>query len=407
MRARLLVLTATLLLPQMAALAALRQPALAGEPADTHCVNKTGTGGCLTSIQAAINAATAGDTVLAHAGTYTEHLVMKEGITLLGEGWDSATGTVINGGAPVLPGSVISIPNGVSAATVISGVQLTNGHAEYGGCLYTGTGAPVIRNTWLYDCMAALGGGGVMVAGAFGSVVVANNLVQDNAATGAYGGGILVWPDASPVVNANAIFSNTAGIGGGIAFGTYGFSGAVVTATNNIIARNVSLSSGREGAGVVAWQRPLHLINNTVYHNKGDGVTLFDADHSLIMNNILVEDHDSGNTGCEIRDYVAPGVTTDDEYIYANDTWAICRYQGVAPYPMPGDYFIDPLIYASGDMEHYYHLRPDSLIATLGWVGNAPARDYDNETRTTGNGISIGADELDVGRTFLPLTMRQ
>jgi hypothetical protein len=54
--------------------------------AATRCVNPGGTGGCSSSIQQAINAAAAGDTILIGKGIYTENLIVPKPLTLLGVG---------------------------------------------------------------------------------------------------------------------------------------------------------------------------------------------------------------------------------------------------------------------------------------------------------------------------------
>ncbi|HMV51399.1 MAG TPA: hypothetical protein PKD31_26900, partial [Blastocatellia bacterium] len=54
--------------------------------AATLCVNPGGTGGCLASIQAAINAAANGDTINVVAGTYTEDFVINKSVALIGAG---------------------------------------------------------------------------------------------------------------------------------------------------------------------------------------------------------------------------------------------------------------------------------------------------------------------------------
>ena len=82
-------LLSALALPAVLAAGALllTLPALAGapsaEPADTHHVYVGG------NIQAAINAASPGDTVLVHAGTYTETITMRSGISLHGQGLET------------------------------------------------------------------------------------------------------------------------------------------------------------------------------------------------------------------------------------------------------------------------------------------------------------------------------
>ena len=165
MRLRLLVAAAAVLLLQAAALTLFRQPALAGEPAAgpaaDPCVNLGGTGGCYASIQAAIDAASYGETVRVAAGVYYEHLTMREGVSLHGQGWAK---TIIHGGS-VSATSVIYLGPGITPATVISGVQVTRGVGHQGACIRIENASPVIRDTWVFECLAAYGGGVAVLGG--------------------------------------------------------------------------------------------------------------------------------------------------------------------------------------------------------------------------------------------------
>ena len=60
----------------------------AGRPAAaaTHCVNPGGTGGCSSSIGAAVTAASAGDTIQVAHGTYKEDVAIAKSLSLIGDG---------------------------------------------------------------------------------------------------------------------------------------------------------------------------------------------------------------------------------------------------------------------------------------------------------------------------------
>ncbi|RMH01686.1 MAG: hypothetical protein D6706_01515, partial [Chloroflexi bacterium] len=156
------------------------------------------------SIQAGIDAAQSGDTVLVSDGTYYEHISFEGKAIMVASKYIIDADTthirqaIIDGsGAPIADtGSVVRFVNGEDSNSVIIGFTIQHGHGTTG--MYTG----------------ASSGGGFFVVSS--SPRVENCQIVGNAA--AYGGGIYVEGIAQPTVRYCRIESDTASInGGGIA----------------------------------------------------------------------------------------------------------------------------------------------------------------------------------------------
>src|SRR5438105_6828191 len=127
------------------------------------------------TIQAAINAAANGDTVLVAPGTYRENInFMGKAITVTSSGGPSVT--TIDGGAA---GSVVTFTSNEGTNSVLSGFTITNGLGSDNG---NGNG------------------GGINIYSA--SPTVKGNVITNNHAGNGDGGGISVT-DSSAVIQAN------------------------------------------------------------------------------------------------------------------------------------------------------------------------------------------------------------
>ena len=180
-------------------------------------VNHAGGGDHLT-IQAAINVASDGDTVVVMPGTYIENIIITtKSITLRSTDPTNpavVTSTIIDGNQT---GSVITCNEGVEANTIISGFVITNGSGTvfgdytYGGGMYNISSGPSVSNSTFSGNTADTGGG--MYNWASGPSI-SNCTFSDN--TAIYGGGMTNEYYSSPKVE-NCTFSNNAAeVGGGI-----------------------------------------------------------------------------------------------------------------------------------------------------------------------------------------------
>ncbi len=159
------------------------------------------------TIQAGIDAASAGDTVLVACGTYYEHdLVMKTGVTLT-----SATGeadcAIIDAHHM---GRVFSC-TGLDAGTVVRGFTLTRGFAESGaGIRCDGGSSPLLENILVVLNVAESGGG--MWCGDNSTPALVNvSFVQNHAIEG---GGVFL-SDASLACEDVTFLENSAYANGG------------------------------------------------------------------------------------------------------------------------------------------------------------------------------------------------
>jgi len=246
--------------------------------------------GCgYTTIQGAIDAATSGDAIRVGPGRYLEHIVMKDGVKLVGAGAELSI--IDAGGSGVV---VMCASNALLDGFTITGGNNTTNREEpfdYGGSgikcmqiLDTTISHNVIKYNLIPD--GAAKGGGLWVM--HSSISILDNVFRLNTAgyfdafastaAGGNGGAIHVYnlrvsdptlPTQRVTIARNRIMDNLAGSGGGIEF--YGGIQTYTFVTDNLIAKNMVTTFGTlTGGGITADLGYLNydsITNNTIVDN--------------------------------------------------------------------------------------------------------------------------------------------
>jgi hypothetical protein len=249
------------------------------------------------TIQAGINAAKNGDTVLVAPGTYNENINFNgKAITV-----KSANGpkvTIIDGGRA---NPVVTFASGETLASILGGFTIQNGLGQNAGGIAIVNSSPTIRhnlvtknfgcgigvyygapviedNTVSYtagggDCAPA-DGSGILLYGqgtqyGMGSVHIIGNIIQQNVSSpDSDGAGIYLWVGGAPLIENNVIKLNHAGTygsGGGI---TMQGSGAPVILQNLIVGNEAGTVGGGLDLEIPNDGSKAIIVNNTIAFNR-------------------------------------------------------------------------------------------------------------------------------------------
>jgi parallel beta-helix repeat protein len=201
------------------------------------------------TIQAGINAALPGDTVLVSPGTYRENIVFPAQRQIVVESSSGPATTIIDGGGA---GPVASFAGSTSQPSVLQGFTLRNGTTTT-GINAAGGGVSVFASVASILDNVITGNGGCDGAGValeFADALVQGNTISHNATscTAGDGGGIEVRGFGATQVIGNTITGNTSDFGGGIALVNAGSP----TIENNVVEGN---SATNAGGGLYAVQQ--------------------------------------------------------------------------------------------------------------------------------------------------------
>ena len=303
------------------------------------------------TIQAGIDSATVGDTVLAMPGHYLENIDFKgKAIVVSGSG---AEVTTIDGSG--VAGTCVLFVTEEDRNSILTRFTITGGighkfgmgNSRFGGGIYVANSAPTIKDNIIADNSASIsvdgtkvgfGGGIYCGSSSFRSPLLEGNTIQRNIA-GSNGGGVAFSGNVAPtiigctikanetltgdgggiwmfvtvngsMVKDNRIEGNTANDhGGGVLVASPTTAPIQVEISGNLIIGNTAIGGQVTSSGGGIWLQDCSALvsNNTIVLNEGrgpdsgwgGGIALSRSELSTITRNIIALSLDGGGIRCD------------------------------------------------------------------------------------------------------------
>ncbi len=254
----------------------------------------------LKTVTEAMAVAGAGDEIWVARGTYPERITVKAGVKLYG-GFNATetllsardwrvNHSILDGQAA---GTVVVVESGAGADTRIDGLLVRNGYGGPGGGIQVIGASPVIANNWIQNNAATVAGGGIYLTD--GAALVISNRIEGNYVTNyqgqvAAGGGGIISSNASPVIKGNQIVRNSAPYGGGVRC----WEGAALIEGNSVMAnRSLFLGGGIEVAAASVVIERNRIAGNVVTQGTSGGISVVASPDATIRNNLILANHAS------------------------------------------------------------------------------------------------------------------
>ena len=264
-----------------------------------------GAGNDFASIQAGMDAAVDGDTVLVAPGEY----LITEPITFRGKAItvQSAAGpdeTTIRMGTPsdTNRGSVVMFENGETSVSILDGLTITGGRGSWlpsrstwgGGGILFDASAGTVRNCTVVENTAEYGAGVGVYYGS--SATLTSCIIRRNSATISAGGVQSVFNSTMTMTHCTIVENAAGETGGGGVCGGH----SSMSMTHCALVGN---TAGKYAGGLFNDNTPMTLSHCTIWGNSagqlGGGMTCYDGATATVTNSIFWEN--SAPMGAQIR----------------------------------------------------------------------------------------------------------
>jgi parallel beta-helix repeat protein len=198
------------------------------------------------SIQGSINAASDGDVIIVHQGTYVEHVdFLGKAITVRSTNpndLEIVHATVIDGNSA---GNAVIFSNEEGTDSILSGITVRNGRADY-----------EIDYPVIYPYSGFVSGG---IYCDSSSPTISNCIIIDNTGSG-------IYCDSSSPIIANCTISDNMASYGGVA--------AIYCNSSSPTITNCSIN-GNSSSGIYCYSSSPTVINSVIFGNAGDGINFY------------------------------------------------------------------------------------------------------------------------------------